>query len=204
MKTYTAVVTREGDAWLGDVPSLQGAHTWASTLDKLHESVRDVVILADDLPDDAQPSIEFEYRLDDPLLRDAVALADRRREFEVAAERLRHELEQSIHALRGAGHSVRETAALVGVTPGRVSQVAPTTTAAAPPRGERTVTETRIKGGMRATTVTTARGASKSSKQDAAASRSKTLKRDAVTGRSVSPKTDALTGSFTNKKPRGT
>ena len=49
--TYRVMATREDDAWLADVPELPGAHTFARTLPALDKAVREVIVLAADLPD---------------------------------------------------------------------------------------------------------------------------------------------------------
>jgi predicted RNase H-like HicB family nuclease len=59
--TYRVIVTREGEAWLSDVPELEGVHTWAESLPVLHESIREVIILGAQLPDDAR----VDYTLED-------------------------------------------------------------------------------------------------------------------------------------------
>lgn len=59
MSTYEVVVTREDGAWLADVPTVPGAHTYARSLTALTEAVREVVILMDDLDDDAQPDLAW-------------------------------------------------------------------------------------------------------------------------------------------------
>jgi len=61
MTTYLVEVTREGNQWLADVPSVPGAHTFANDLDTLRQSVREVIVLMDDLPDDATPDFYFTY-----------------------------------------------------------------------------------------------------------------------------------------------
>lgn len=67
-QTYRAIVTREGKDWLADVPALEGAHTFARTLPKLMQYVREVIVLAEDLPDGAMKDldIDFVYRTSDP------------------------------------------------------------------------------------------------------------------------------------------
>jgi len=57
--SYTVLVTRDGDDWLADVPSVPGAHTFARSLEGLARSVREVVVLMDDLPDDAEVELGF-------------------------------------------------------------------------------------------------------------------------------------------------
>ena len=53
------LVTRDGDSWLADVPSVPGAHTFARSLEGLARSVREVVVLMNDLPDDAAVELDF-------------------------------------------------------------------------------------------------------------------------------------------------
>jgi hypothetical protein len=59
-ETYRVVVTRENGHWLADVPALQGAHTYARSLPALDQAVREVVVLAADLPDEAMPGLVLE------------------------------------------------------------------------------------------------------------------------------------------------
>lgn len=65
--TYRVRVSREGSGWLADVADLQGAHTFARNLAGLERSVREVIVLADDLPEVAMPdlALEWDYRTDD-------------------------------------------------------------------------------------------------------------------------------------------
>ncbi|PZS15523.1 MAG: hypothetical protein DLM57_12460 [Pseudonocardiales bacterium] len=64
--SYEVVVTREDDAWLADVPSVPGAHTYARSLPSLFASAREVIVLMDDLDDDAQ--VEVDVRFDESAL----------------------------------------------------------------------------------------------------------------------------------------
>jgi predicted RNase H-like HicB family nuclease len=59
--SYTVLVTRDGDNWLADVPSVPGAHTFARSLVGLAKSVREVVVLMDDLPDVAAVELDFHF-----------------------------------------------------------------------------------------------------------------------------------------------
>ncbi len=60
-ETYRVVVTREDGHWLADVPALHGAHTYARSLPPLDQAVREVVVRAADLPDEAMPGLVLEY-----------------------------------------------------------------------------------------------------------------------------------------------
>jgi predicted RNase H-like HicB family nuclease len=44
-RAFTAVVQRENDYWLADVPALSGVHTFARTLAKLREHLADAIAL---------------------------------------------------------------------------------------------------------------------------------------------------------------
>jgi predicted RNase H-like HicB family nuclease len=44
--TYRVIITRDDGHWLADVPSLQGAHTYARSLPALDQAVREVVVLS--------------------------------------------------------------------------------------------------------------------------------------------------------------
>jgi hypothetical protein len=123
--TYQVVVTREDGRWLGDVPELQGAHTYARSLPALDRAVREVVVLAAGLPDEAMPglSLEYDYRTGEPDL-DVTALEVRRlrREAdELAATAAR--TAQAVARLATHGLSVRDIAVLPGISPQRVSQL---------------------------------------------------------------------------------
>jgi predicted RNase H-like HicB family nuclease len=78
-QTYRVVVTREDEQWLADVPELLGAHTHARSLPTLDQAVREVIVLAADLPDEAIPDLVlgYEYHTGDPEL-DTTALEVRR------------------------------------------------------------------------------------------------------------------------------
>src|SRR4029077_15396020 len=76
---FRVVVTREDGRWLADVPELQGAHTYARSLPTLDQAVREVIVLAADLPDEAMPELvlDYDYHTGDPEL-DPTALGVRR------------------------------------------------------------------------------------------------------------------------------
>jgi DNA-binding CsgD family transcriptional regulator len=129
---YRVIVTREGDAWLADVPELEGAHTFARTLPALDRAVREVVVMAVDRPDEDMPALQlaYDYRTGDP-------------DIDVTATEIRTLREQAgqlsatAAARTGAaaallvdrGLSVRDIAAILGISPQRVSQLTGTTRA---------------------------------------------------------------------------
>jgi predicted transcriptional regulator len=128
-RTYRVVVTRERDAWLADVPGIEGTHTWAKNLPRLDHDVREAIALAEDLPDGAEATLQLDYayHTGDKSL-DAIT-AKLRAERERIQQADRHLAEQtaSVAEQLVARHSmsVRDVAALLAVSPQRVSQVAP-------------------------------------------------------------------------------
>lgn len=123
---YRVVVTRENESWLADVPVLQGAHTYARSLPALDQAVREVVVLAVGLPDDAMPDLvlEYDYHTGDPEL-DTTALEVRRlrRQADELAAAATERTSQAAIQLAARGLSVRDIAALLGISPQRVSQL---------------------------------------------------------------------------------
>lgn len=123
--TYDVVITREGENWLADVPSVPGAHTFARSLPSLYESVREVIVLMDDLEDDAVPAVRYRLEVDDPLLAEAADLGRARAELAELEASVQARTGKTVAKLTESGYSVRDVAALVGVSPGRISQMTP-------------------------------------------------------------------------------
>jgi DNA-binding NarL/FixJ family response regulator len=123
---YRVVVTRENGHWLADVPELQGAHTYARSLPTLDQAVREVIVLAADLPDEAMPDLklDYDYHTGDPEL-DTTALEVRRlrREADELAAIAATRTGQVAAQLVARGLSVRDVASLLGISPQRVSQL---------------------------------------------------------------------------------
>jgi len=124
--TYRVVVTREDGQWLADVPSLEGAHTYARSLPTLDQAVREVVVLAADLPDEVMPVLvlDYEYHTGDASL-DVTAQEVRqlRREADELAAAAATRTGRAAAELVARGLSVRDVAALLGISPQRVSQL---------------------------------------------------------------------------------
>jgi predicted RNase H-like HicB family nuclease len=123
--TYEVVITREGDNWLADVPSVPGAHTFARSLPSLYESVREVIVLMDDLDDDDVPPVVYTLEVDDPLLKEAADLGRARAEVAELESSVKARTGKTVAKLTQSGYSMRDVAALVGLTPGRISQMTP-------------------------------------------------------------------------------
>lgn len=123
--SYTAVITREGDMWLAEVPGLPGAHAYARTLTRLREELTNAIILAAELDDDADPELSFEPNVGNTntLLVRAFAVAEQRRELRKTEIAVMNETASLAKALIKAGWSVRDAAGALNVTPGRISQL---------------------------------------------------------------------------------
>ena len=120
--TYQVVITREDGMWLADVPELEGAHTFARSLPSLSKAVREVIVLAADLPEEAMPglALDYVYRTGDPRIDQDAA---RVRQLRAQLADLETLTATSIRALTPE-LSVRDAGMLLGVSPQRVSQVA--------------------------------------------------------------------------------
>lgn len=125
-QVHVVVVTREDGMWLADVPGLEGGHTYARSLPSLDQAVREVIVLAADLPDEAMPGLALDYRYEtgDPEL-DATALEVRRlrRQADELAAEVAARTGQAAVELVARGLSVRDVASLLGISPQRVSQL---------------------------------------------------------------------------------
>ena len=123
---YRVIITREDGYWLADVPSLQGAHTYARSLPTLDQAVREVVVLAADLPDEAMPDLvlAFEYHTGDASV-DATTREVRqlRRQADEITAAAAARTSEAAAELVARGMSVRDVAALLGISPQRVSQL---------------------------------------------------------------------------------
>lgn len=125
-QSYRVVVTREDSYWLADIPELQGAHTYARNLPALDQAVREVIVLAADLPDEAMPElvIDYHYHTGDPELdTTAVEVRRLRQQANELAATAAAQTEQAAIRLVARGLSVRDAAALLGISPQRVSQL---------------------------------------------------------------------------------
>jgi predicted RNase H-like HicB family nuclease len=122
---YSVQVTREDGVWLAQVAGLPAAHTFAKNLVSLERLVREVIALVEDLPDGAERSLALDWdfsQIGDEAIeaaRLAVPLRDVDQERDALAAR-RVEL---VHAFAGKHWSVRDIASVLGVSPGRVTQI---------------------------------------------------------------------------------
>lgn len=120
----TAVCTRSGDWWAVTVPEVEGGFTQARRLDQVPEMVADLVHLATGTPAEEvrvriQPHLEDEAALS--LWEEAALTQELARQRQEEASRLAR---KAVAQMRDQGLSVRDVAALLHVSPQRVSQLA--------------------------------------------------------------------------------
>jgi len=127
---YTVVVRRDPEDtrfWLADVEGVPGAHTSSRSLATLDRYVREVIVLAAELPDDSEAdlTLEWYYRTGDAEVDQATEQLRRRRaELEAANRDLAEHTSELAHRLvTTAGFSIREAATLLSVSPARVDQI---------------------------------------------------------------------------------
>src|SRR5712691_879725 len=125
-EAYRVVVTRVDGHWLADVPGLAGAHTYARSLPALDQAVREVGGLAAELPDEAMHGLVLAYDYhtgDEDLDATALELRQLRRQAGELAAAAPARTGQAAAELVARGLSVRDVAALLGISPQRVSQL---------------------------------------------------------------------------------
>ena len=131
-KVWHVVVTREDGSWVAQVAAeadgvREDASTWARNLPALDRYVREVIVLGADLPDDQMDDLDiaYDYRTGDVAVDAAAAeLRARRTDLAQATTALTLDTAKHARALVQRGWSVRDVAALLGISPQRVSQVA--------------------------------------------------------------------------------
>ncbi len=124
-RTYRVVVSHDGDLWVADVPELEGAITQAGNLTRLDEAIREVIALAEDLPEGAESSLDlvYEYEDLDALGEAAATLGRLRAELDRVQAAVAEQTSTLVHALALRQWSVRDIAPLLAMSPGRVSQI---------------------------------------------------------------------------------
>ena len=125
-RTYTVEVTREDGYWLADVPSVEGCHTFARNLTALERNTREAIALCLDLPQGAEQGLGLDWVIttgDSEVDKVAADLRRRRRALEQEASQLASDTALAAQGLKAAHWSVRDAAGLLGITPGRISQL---------------------------------------------------------------------------------
>lgn len=129
VKIYDVHVTREGDAWLADVPELPGAHTYARSLTGLRRSVREVIVLMGDYSDDDVRNTEafetnFRYvGLPQPVADEVAEARELRSQLVAVEEKARRATARAARDMHDQGLSLRDSAEILGVSFQRVQQL---------------------------------------------------------------------------------
>lgn len=146
--TYTAEVRWEDGQWQANVRELPGAHTYAKTMSALRKRLREVIVLMDDRPDeDLHDQDAFTVSLSVSMtaseqvgvsaggvrtsavagqVRPEAALqmaADARQRAADAEEEAEHATAIAVLMAQEAGISMRDAAALLGISHQRVQQI---------------------------------------------------------------------------------
>lgn len=123
--TYTIDVRRDHEQWTADVRDMPAAHTFARNLTLLDKYIREAIAVVEDLPEGAEPGLDLEYCYHGvaQAIVDADEIGRRRRHAAKELAEANQAAQEAIPVLTAAGCSVRDTAQLLGVSPGRVSQL---------------------------------------------------------------------------------
>jgi hypothetical protein len=123
VSTYTVYVTREGSEYIA---TWNGRSTFASSIWALDTAVREVIVLAEDLPDEAAAGLDVSLvTLDSNKAHEALyAARTARLNSAHAAATAERATADAIAALRADGVSTRDVAFLLGISHQRVSQIA--------------------------------------------------------------------------------
>jgi predicted RNase H-like HicB family nuclease len=117
--TYSVVCRRAGSWWAISVPGLKGVHTQARRLDQVAAMAREAIAL---MLDTDPATIQVEVH---PELPDAATQAlDARRAAREADQTAERATATAVRALLSDGYTVRDTGALLGLSPQRISQIA--------------------------------------------------------------------------------
>lgn len=120
MSTYTVVCRRSGNWWAVSVRELKGVHTQARRLDQVADMARDAIALMLEV-DPSGVEVAVEPEVPAPVA-DALAARRAAREAEHAAEKA---TAAAVKQLLGEGYTIRDAGRLLGLSPQRISQIAP-------------------------------------------------------------------------------
>lgn len=122
VNTYTAECRRSGNWWAIRIRELKGVHTQARRLDQVADMARDAIALALDV-DPGEIEVLVEPKVPAPVV-DALAARRAAREADRAAEAA---TATAVRQLLDEGYTIRDAGRLLGLSPQRISQIAPKT-----------------------------------------------------------------------------
>lgn len=125
VNTFHVLARREAGAWTATVTDANGAHTWGKGLRHLEQSVREAIALAEDIDDVDSFDLRWTYLTGDPGIDgESERLRAQREQVTRDAHELTNDTAAFIALLRSQGFSVRDAAAIAGVSPARAGQLA--------------------------------------------------------------------------------
>jgi DNA-directed RNA polymerase specialized sigma24 family protein len=127
VKTYTATATREGRYWVIDVKGV--GVTQARNLREAHVMAADLISAVRDIPA-TQVNVSIAADLEPEIARQVAETKKALAAFDKAQRDIARQQRSVVARLRGAGLTGADTAAVLGVSPQRVSQLAPKRAAA--------------------------------------------------------------------------
>ncbi|MBT8223989.1 MAG: type II toxin-antitoxin system HicB family antitoxin [Dactylosporangium sp.] len=120
MTSYRVTCRRSGGWWAISVPDLKGVHTQARRLDQVAGMAREAIALMLDI---APEIIDVEIA---PEMPSTVSQALEARQAARRAEQIANQTTAiAVRALLDDGYTVRDAGALLGLSPQRISQIAP-------------------------------------------------------------------------------
>jgi hypothetical protein len=122
---YHAQVLYGDNAWSASIVDTNGAHTYSRTLRGLEHEIREAIAAADDLSDAEMIAltIEYDWQNTSEEIREAVRVGEQRALLDEQRRVLLVEGLARAKTLVEQGMPVRDVAQLIGVSPGRVSQI---------------------------------------------------------------------------------
>ncbi len=119
----TANVTRSGGWWAVEVPEVPGLLTQAKRLDQVADMVADAVALMEDVDADSV-EVHIHARLNEKVRHDVDEAKRLRREARDAEAAASAQMRRAVADVIDEGLTVRDAAALLEISPQRVSQLA--------------------------------------------------------------------------------
>jgi len=125
MTRYTVTATRDGGWWSLIAADVEGREVASQSrrLDQADTAIREAIALVLEV-DEGSFEVEIVPELDDSQVSaETLELLALRQELAELSARSRRLTPKAVAELRSAGLTVRDVAALVGVTPSRISQI---------------------------------------------------------------------------------
>ena len=121
--TYRVKLTRDDDgAWLAQVPSVPGCHTYGRSIEQAMNRIREALALWVD--DASTANLQSDIRLSEPARSNVRRVRSARDRAQRAEDDARALLAETVKELtREEGWSVRDVAGVIGLSPQRIHQI---------------------------------------------------------------------------------